>query len=533
MIRVVLYLIAIGILAAGIAWLADRPGEVNVTWLGWRIETSVMVAAFAVAALTALLMLAWSLLRGIVRAPDLLSMFLRRRRGKKGYLAISRGLIAVGTGDTRIARKFAHEARRLAPAEPLALLLGAQSAQLSGDRVAAERAFAEMTRRPDTKLLGLRGLFIEARRREDMVAARAYAEEAAKSGPSPAWAGQAVLEFRCAAGDWTGALAALEKNMRSGLIDRPTYRRQRAVLLTAQALKAEETDRDGAKALALEAVKLAPTLVPAAALAGRFLAEAGELRKAGRILNRAWQANPHPDIAETFAHLRFGDSARDRLVRVETLAQKAPGNIEGALALSCAALGAREFTKARTALSPFITAPTQRVALVMAEIEEIEHGDNGRAREWMARAVHAARDPAWTADGFISERWLPVSPVSGRLDAFQWKVPLAELGGPEAGQGSEKRPALLDASPKKPTPAAEEPAIEQKPVAEIKQERVAAEDLPAGRAADAKPARKPKVEAVIPLVHVPDDPGPEADPEPEPIPEPSPDRWDKLRQFLK
>jgi len=46
---------------------------------------------------------------------------------------------------------------------------------------------------------------------------------------------------------------------------------------------------------------------------------------------------------------------------------------------------------------------------VMAEIEEKEHGDEGRAREWMTRAVHARRDPAWTADGVVSERWMPVS----------------------------------------------------------------------------------------------------------------------------
>ena len=64
----------------------------------------------------------------------------------------------------------------------------------------------------------------------------------------------------------------------------------------------------------------------------------------------------------------------------------------------------------------------------MAEIEQRESGDEGRAREWMARALRAPRDPAWTADGFVSDRWMPVSPVSGRLDAFQWKVPLARTG---------------------------------------------------------------------------------------------------------
>ena len=284
MIRIIIFLLAVGLVALGIAWLADRPGEITVLWMGLRIETSVMVAIFAIATVTALLLFLWSVLRSIVRAPDLFALFLRNRRGAKGYQAVSKGLIAIGSGDAHAARKHAQDARRLAPGEPLALLLSAQTAQLSGDRQAAERAFAEMTRRTDTKLLGLRGLFVEAQRRNDMPAARAYAEEAAKISPSPGWAGQAVLEFRSVAGDWAGALNALEKNMRSGLLDRATYRRQRAVLLTAQALALEDSDRDTASRLVQEAIKIEPTLVPAAALAGRLLAESGSLRQAGRVI---------------------------------------------------------------------------------------------------------------------------------------------------------------------------------------------------------------------------------------------------------
>ena len=126
---------------------------------------------------------------------------------------------------------------------PLTLLLGAQAAQLAGDRAAAERTFHVMAGRDDTKLLGLHGLYIEAQRREDFSAARLYAEEAAKHAPAPAWAGLAVLEFRCAVGDWTGALERLERNMKSGLVDRVAYRRQRAVLLTARALVVAKLDR--------------------------------------------------------------------------------------------------------------------------------------------------------------------------------------------------------------------------------------------------------------------------------------------------
>jgi HemY protein len=362
------------------------------------------------------------------------------------------------------------------------------------------------------------------------MAARAYAEEAAKTSSAPGWAGQAVLEFRCAAGDWVGALAALEKNMRSGLLDRTTYRHQRAVLLTARALVAEETDRDAAMTLALEAVKLAPTLVPAAGLAGRLLAEAGNLRKAGRTLEKAWKANPHPDLAETYTRLRFGDSARDRLVRAEALAQKTPGHIESALAVARAALDAREFAKARAALQPLLASPTQRVALLMAEIEEVEHGDDGRAREWTARAVHAARDPAWTADGLVSERWLPVSPVSGRLDAFQWRVPLAELAAPEvAVRHAVELPPIIDASPAERRPAIAEPAAMNAHA----QESAPPPQPARATAASTRRPRKPNAETVIPLIHVPDDPGPEAEAEPEPVPEQAPISWSKLREFFK
>src|SRR5204862_4061358 len=139
---------------------------------------------------------------------------------------------------------------------------------------------------------------------------------------------------------------------KSGLVDRGSYQRQRAVLLTAIALAAQEGDLDRAKTLVLEAVKLAPTLVPAAALAGRMLGDAGDHRRAGRIVEAAWKANPHPDLADTYAHLRPGDSARDRLTRVQALAQLSPGNVEGALAVARAALDAQEFASARTALAP-------------------------------------------------------------------------------------------------------------------------------------------------------------------------------------
>jgi len=422
MVRIVLFLLLIALAAAGAAWMADQSGDVIVTWSGYRVETTIGVFELGLGIVIVLAMLLWSLFVLLWRAPGRL----RRGRHERRH-AITHGLLAIGHGDAAAARMHAEVARRIAGNDPLTLLLHAQSAQLDGDRAAARAAFTSMAEREDTRLLGLRGLFIEAQRADDAIAAVAVAEEALKIAPSSTWASHAVLGFRCAKGDWDGALKILDNNLESGLLDKGAWRRQRGVLLTARALELEKVDRDLARETIKEAVKLAPTLIPAAVLAAKFESEAHQVRRAMRLVEAAWLAQPHPDLADAYAHVRLGDSARQRLVRVETLAAKTPGNLEGALAVARTAIDAAEFARAREALAPFIADPTQRVALLMAEIERTEHGDSGKARTWTLRAVRARHDPAWTADGYVSDRWRPVSPVTGRIDAFQWQAPLASL----------------------------------------------------------------------------------------------------------
>ena len=41
--------------------------------------------------------------------------------------------------------------------------------------------------------------------------------------------------------------------------------------------------------------------------------------------------------------------------------------------------------------------------------------------------MRAPRDAAWTADGNVADAWAPFSPVTGELDAFEWRVPVENL----------------------------------------------------------------------------------------------------------
>src|SRR5260370_5156487 len=180
---------------------------------------------------------------------------------------------------------------------------------------------------------------------------------------------------------------------------------------------------------------------------------------------------------------RCGDSARQRWSRGGGLGARGPADAEAALAVARAALDAQEFSVARSALAPYTASPRKRIAALMAELE-MAQGDEGRAREWMARALNARRDPAWTADAFVSDHWLPISPVSGRLDAFEWKDPLAgEDHGPVIEHRADAAVSLTDPSvvsakdtDAKPSATAQSAAGEGTAPAEAPQPRA----LPAG-----------------------------------------------------
>jgi len=427
MLRIVLFLLLIALAASGAAWVADQSGSVTLV-LGteWKISATLQVFAVALGLLLVVLLVIAKMLGEVWRLPGRLRRARHRRHNARSRHAITQGLLAVGHGDVAAARQHAEAARRHAPDDPLTLLLHAQSAQLEGDRDKAQQAFRALAERQDTRLLGLRGLFVEAQRADDVIAAALIAEEAIRLSPSSTWASQAVLGFRCARNDWGGALAILDTNLEAGLIGKAAFRRQRGVLLTARAVDLETRDRDVARSSVMEAVRLAPTLVPAAVLAAKFESEAHQVRRAMKLVEAAWVAQPHPDLAEAYAHVRLGDSAQERLRRMEALAERTPGHVEAVLAIARVAIDAGEFGRAREVLVPLLEDPTQRVALLMAEIERSE-GDNGRARAWTVRAVRARHDPAWTADGYVSEQWRPVSPVTGRIDAFRWQTPVASL----------------------------------------------------------------------------------------------------------
>ncbi|MGV8937482.1 MAG: heme biosynthesis protein HemY [Allorhizobium sp.] len=460
MIRILFFVIAVLALGGGFAWLADRPGMLSILWQGQLIEMSLTVAASIIVAIVAIVMISWWLLRTLWTSPHAMRRYFCARTRDRGYQALSTGLIAAGAGNASLARKMSARARGLmrADQEPLILVLEAQAALIEGKNDEARRMFQQMSEDPETRELGLRGLYIEADRLGAHEAARQYAETAAEKAPYLPWAAKATLEYRCQTGNWDDAIRLLDQQRLANVLKRPEADRLKAVLLTAKAGERLEGDPALARDTAVQALKLAKDLVPAALIAAKAYIREDNLRKAASVLEHSWKIAPHPDLAHAYVRIRSGDTGIDRLKRAERLESSKPNNPESLLIVAEAALDAQDFQKARAkAEAAARMAPSERGFLLLADIEEADTGDQGRIRYWMGQALRAPRDPVWVADGVSSEKWLPISPVSGRLDAFEWKVPFGQLEGPiEEGSGTTGQTAL-DSLPPLRTPESSKP----------------------------------------------------------------------------
>ena len=113
MIRLILFLAILAFAALGLSWLADRPGEISITWQGYQIETSVLVGIAAVLATCIAFLIFWSILRFVLRLPSFIALSARVRRRNKGYQALTRGMIAAAAGDMRHAARATREAEKL------------------------------------------------------------------------------------------------------------------------------------------------------------------------------------------------------------------------------------------------------------------------------------------------------------------------------------------------------------------------------------------------------------------------------------
>ena len=422
-------LIFLSLLAFAAAWMADRPGSVVIDWEGQHVETSFALVAGLVAFLVVAGALLFRLALYFIELPGQLRRHWSEKSCRKGYLALTRGLVAVAAGDAQGVRDQAWRVEKHLNDPPLTLLLFAQAAQLGGDDARAAHFFRKMLNDPETEFFGLRGLALQALKTGALDEARRYAAQAFQLNPRSEWAAGQLLSLEARGGNWDAARAMLIEAGRHRSLPSDRARRAQAVVEMELATAAEER---GDKALALrhlqQAVELRPDFVPAAVRHVRALAAAGKWRKAVAEAEAAWIRQPHADLFDAYCQARQAEGPLERAQAGEKLVKLVPQSRDARLVAARVALDARLWGEARKHLGAALEMkPTAGVFRLLAEIEETEpeQGTPARARDWLVKASLADPDPAWVCCecGTTVAEWSPFCASCNGFDTLSWKVP--------------------------------------------------------------------------------------------------------------
>lgn len=442
MIKGLFFLLVILALAAGIGWVADQPGLVSLVWLDWQVETTTPVLAGAVFVLILLAVFLYRFWVSLKQVPRVIGAAWKRDRRRKGYLALTRGMVAIAAGDAGEAGKNAKRARTMLSDPPLTLLLEAQAAQLNGDGRAAEKFFTLMLDDPEMAFLGLRGLYNQALSRDDRGAALGLARRAQSLKPKSDWAANAVFELETRAGNWLKAEEGVKASARKRLLGADESRRSRAVLERMQSAEAiKKGDREGGLVHAKKAVDLAPSFAPAVAHYAGLLIGAGNQKKARGVIEKAWKLAPYPDLARLYGEASDASDAVAVMGHMERLGKTNPNHVETHLALAAAAARARLWGEARRHLGALGlddkdgSDADARAFGLMADVLVGEGAPGDQVRHWLGRAARAPGRRTWVCDscGNTLDEWTALCARCGDFDSFRFGPPPRVIAGEEGG----------------------------------------------------------------------------------------------------
>ena len=434
LIKIVLFVVLVAAATLGAGLLLETEGGVRIAFAGQEYSLTPLMTVIALVLLVLAVWLFLKLLHFAIATFHFLngdetaiSRYFDRNREEKGFQALSDGMLALASGEGRVALAKAAKAEKYLKKPEITSLLTAQAAELAGDRRKAEEVYKRLLQHDSTRFVGVRGIMKQKLDAGDTETALQLAKTAFALKPAHGETQDILLKLQAGKADWKGARETLQAKLHNGTMPRDVHKRRSAVLALSEA---KEVIAEGvsveAREAAIEANKLSPDLIPAAAMAARSYIAEGKPRPAARLLKKAWEARPHPDLAAVFAEIVPDETPAERLKRFRALTKLQPNHRETRLLLAELNIAAEDFPQARRELGDLIeTDADARVFTIMAAIERGEGKSDAVVKGWLARALTAPRGPQWVCDNChqIHGEWGPVCVNCGAFDTLSWTTP--------------------------------------------------------------------------------------------------------------
>ena len=489
LVKIILFMAVVAALALGAGYLLESSGGIMVTVAGTEYSFAplqsvialilLVIAVWLLLKILSLLIATWHFINGDETA---LSRYFDRNRERKGYDALSQSMMALASGEGRTAIAKAEKAQRYLDRPELTNLLTAQAAEMAGDRRKAEETYRKLVQNDATRFVGVRGIMKQKLAEGDTDTALKLALKAFVLKPRHEETQNTLLELQAKKEDWAGARETLNAKLKHGSMPRDLHRRRDAVLALSQA---NDIIADGrtieAREAAIAANRLSPDLIPAAVMAAQSYVAQGKPKYATRVLKKAWESQPHPDLAAAFADIVPDETPDQRLKRFTTLTRIKPDHPETRMLQAELYIAAEDFPAARRALGDLVeTSPTVRSVTIMAAIERGEGASDTVVKGWLAKALTVSRGPQWTCENchHLPGEWAPICENCGSFDTLAWKVPpQQDVAAPTGVQMLPLIVGALEDASEKPEPAATNDDAQTDPPVEA--EVIASEEQPA------------------------------------------------------
>lgn len=496
-----------------------------------------MVLAWAALRLLGLIIAGLRFLAGDETA---INRYFARSRERRGYNALAEGMLAVASGEGRLAQDKAAKAAKYLEKPHVTDVLAAQAAEVSGDTVAAGEIYRRLLGDDRTRFVAVRGLMRQKLSDGDTATALQLAKKAYALKPKHREMQDTLLQLQTAEGDWKGARGVLKDKRKQGDLPQDVVIRRDAVLALQEASEVlAQGSSISAREAAISANRASPDLIPAAVLAARSYIAQKDSRNASRVLHKTWSVRPHPAIAATYAEIVPDETPAARLRRFDNLIRQNPDHEESRLLQSELLLAAEDFPGARRALGDLAQShPTVRTLSIMAAVERGEGADDAVVRGWLTRALSASRGPQWVCDKChnVMADWSPVCDSCQGFDTLTWREPDGRHSTAYSSpNGVEMLPLLVGPSTTSATPpprpdekpaAAAAPLVDA-PVVTPSASATSVERRSSEEVANVAPGMVPRETDYVPVTQIRDDlPEPVVtvtDPEPRHEPEPEPE----------
>lgn len=406
-------------------FIFNNPGSASFEWMGYSVKVPIglfIASLFLVLVLASVFL---NVLKFFCSLPQTYLSVLKKKKTQKSKSLLIDGLSAIAAGQNQEAKEIMKLTSEVIPTDDdLTQFVAAQASYMIGDEENATRMYLNLLKNKRTSFLGLRGLLMQAKERNDYNLTQEYINKSIAIRPDSPWLQSEYLinSIRLAQ---KGIFSENEKNKLLKYIPKDLWHKHKAMIywLKLQSnLPISYSDRED---LHLKIFSFAPEWILNVKKLAELYIKMSSFSKAQKIIMDSFKKTPHRILGELW-DIVFSDlQPMDRYRTMEKLVSGNEMHAESQYSLAQSAIKAQLWGQAEKHLDQFLSyGVTKTGCLLMAELMEKKYPTQPElSREWLQRAAQINSDYNWQCNNCSSTYgdWHLICSNCNEIDKIFWQ----------------------------------------------------------------------------------------------------------------